>query len=376
MTTRILQYSYGGEHPSGIDSYLLSAYRGVDRRRVQFDFLYRYGCPLSPQQRAEVEALGARVFALDVEEHRHPVLRQWQELVRLWRFFRRYRYGVVEINMTALFMILSAATLARAHGVRRVIVHAHDALPHEARAKRVLKTLFRPVLDLVATDFWACSAGAAAYLFGARRARSGAWELVVNGIETARFAYDAQARGRVRSELGLTDQLLVGIVGRMTPQKNHLFALDIIAEARRSGRDVRLLVVGDGPLRPRIDARIAELDLIDAVILAGVRQDMPAVLSAMDVLLQPSLHEGFPVVGLEAQANGLPCVVSDAWPGESDLTGTMTICKLAAAPASWWHAMDSLKHPPRDAAHHAVAARRYTASGTASTLGELYARWM
>lgn len=376
MAVRILQYSYGGEQPSGIDSYLLDAYRGLDRSRFQFDFLYRYGCPLTAAQRAEVEAAGARVMTLDVAEHRHPVIRQLQEAVRLWRFFRKHDYDVVEINMTALFMILTAALIARAHGTRVRIAHAHDALPDEHRGKRLLKTLFRPLLDMAVTDRWACSAGAARYLFGARRAGRGVWELVVNGIDTARFAFDPVARDRVRTEFGLTDELCVGIVGRMTPQKNHLFALDVIAEVRRQRRAVRLLVVGDGPLRTRLQDRVAELCLEDAVIFAGVRADMPAVLSGMDVLLAPSLHEGFPIIGLEAQASGLPCIVSEAYPREANIIGAMTFLPLVAGPAAWTrHLTERLTPVSREAAHTKVTETGVDSADTAAALDAAYERF-
>lgn len=372
MTTRILQYSYGGEQPSGIDSYVLEAYRRLDRSQVQFDLLYRYGCPLSARQRADVEALGGRVYALDIDESLHPLARQAQEVVRLWQFFRKHRYSVVEINMTALFMILTAGLLARLHGTRIRIAHAHDALPDEARRKRAIKAIFRPLLGVAATDHWACSAGAARYLFGPRRVRRGDWKLVRNGVDTARFAFDPAARLRVRAEIGLTDELCVGIVGRMTPQKNHLFALDVLAEMRRTAPDAHLLVVGDGPLQAQIRDRVAELGLSDAVILTGVRADVPELLSAMDALLAPSVHEGFPVIGLEAQASGLPCLVSQAFPSESAVTEALTVIPLAAGPRSWARTLGKIPGTNRTAGARRVQAAGYDVGTTATRLQALY----
>ena len=146
--------------------------------------------------------------------------------------------------------------------------------------------------------------------------------ILPNAIESERFAFDAGERAAVRREFGIQQNtFVVGHVGRFMKQKNHTGLLRIFQSLRQERPDAVLLLVGEGELESKIRQLVREAGLEDLVIFAGVRSDMDRVYSVMDVFCLPSLYEGFPVVLLEAQANGLPVVCSEHVSPEVCLTG-------------------------------------------------------
>jgi glycosyltransferase involved in cell wall biosynthesis len=369
----VLQYTYGGKFISGIDTYLLEAYRAIDRDKVQFDFLFRYENPFRGLPK-ELELLGARVYELNISEREHVLLRQLRETRRLWRFFRRHQYPIVEINMTSLFMILQAAAIARVFGSRVRIVHSHAATTSEPRVKRILKAAFTPLLDLVGTEFWSCSSeGTAQYLFTRRTLATGSYSVVRNGIDTTRFSFDTASRERLRYDLGLGDALCVAQIGRLVPEKNPRFTLRVFRDLLRLRPDARLLMVGDGVEFDALRHLATRLNLDAYVTFTGARMDVAEIMQAVDVVIAPSFSEGFPVACLESQAAGLPCLVSDAFPREVDVTGFVTFMSLHASTSEWAATAAQLRNDDR-----ASGAERVRAAGfdRRTTADELLVRYL
>lgn len=371
---RVLQYTYGGDGVSGIDTYLLETYRALNHEAVQFDFVFRYGVPYSPDVVAELLSMGATVRSLDIEEHLPAWRRQVLEVIRFPAVLRALRPSILEINMTATFMCIAAAGLAALTGVRERIIHAHDAKPAESRFKRALKRSVTPVLNLLATERWACSSLAARYLYGDRIFSSGRWTLIKNSTSAERFRFNQEGRDRVRSEFSVpSNALLIGVVGRLSPQKNHALASAIIARLD-SRVQPRALYVGSGELEHEVRRQISELNLNETVALAGRREDMADVFSALDVLLAPSLHEGFPIVAIEAQAAGLPLVVSPAFPPEADITGATKVVAIDAPITSWTDAIESHARKVRVGSPEIVTSSGYDSSSAALDVAGRYLR--
>lgn len=330
---RVLQYTYGGGQISGIDTYLLEVYRAIDKQVVQFDFLFRYRVPYPPEVVHELESMGARVFELGVNEKARPIRRQWQEIRALRHFMKGTHYPVVEINMTALFMCLSM--LLSAIGVPGRIVHAHDSVPCESTFKTVLKRAFTPLLNWLATSRWACSRGAAEYLFSRRIVRDGRWSLIPNAIDARRFAFDPRVREEVRQSWGVGDSVCVGMVARFTRQKNHQAGVNAFASALTLDPNLWLILVGDGELRSDVESQVAAMGLADRVRFLGERLDVPEVLCGLDLIIAPSRHEGYPITALEAQASGLPLIASEAFPPEADVSGKVIFMPAHASTREW-----------------------------------------
>jgi glycosyltransferase involved in cell wall biosynthesis len=227
--------------------------------------------------------------------------------------FQRLGADVVHTNSSKAGIVGRLA--ARRAGVGRVIHTVHGWPFHDqqrAPVSAMWKTLERraaPLANLLVvvaeTDR---DKGLAAGI-----GRPEQYVTVRSGLELGRYGPDAAARRQVRAELGWSpEQLVVGAVNRLSPQKDPCTLVRAAAQALRHRRDARLLVVGDGPLRAEVEALVAELGIGDQVVLTGLRHDVPRLLTAMDVFVSASRWEGLPRTVLQAMATGVPVVATDA----------------------------------------------------------------
>ncbi len=180
---------------------------------------------------------------------------------------------------------------------------------------------------------------AARYTFGHKVYEAGRVAILHNGVDVPYFAYHEAAAVEVRQALGLDGKYVVGHIGRFSKQKNHGFLLEIFAEIAKKREDAALLLVGGGELEADIRRRVESLGIADRVVFAGVRSDVPAVLSAMDTFLFPSFYEGMPNTVIEAQANGLRCTVSDTITRGANITSGVQYLSLDMTAEQWAQAV-------------------------------------
>ena len=330
MPIRILHIvTYMGR--GGLETMLMNYYRAIDRAKVQFDFLTHRDFRADYDD--EIEALGGKIYRLP---NLNPFSRSY--LGALDRFFREHpEYRIVHSHLDCMSAIPLKA--AKKHGVPVRIGHAHNSnQPRDA--KYLLKLFYKRMIAGQATQLFACSEEAGRWMFG-----NADFRVLNNAIDAGKYAFDADIRSTVRHELGLpADALVVGHVGRFDPQKNHRFLVEIF---EKMPEDARLLLVGDGVLRPDVEQQAEALGIRDRVLFTGVRTDVDRLLQAMDVFLMPSLFEGLPVSIVEAQAAGLPCLISDKVPIECKKTDLVTQIPLDASPAEWTKAVVSAAKTPR-----------------------------
>ena len=301
----------GGLDAGGIETFLMSVYRQIDRSRVQFDFL------VSKDERYfysdEIESLGGRV--LPVPQSRHHPKATHDRLVDL---YRDENVKIVHQHLGAL-MTLMPLVSARDAGVPTRILHSHNAFREPIIGRDRVEAAIHAInahRTGVATEKFACSADAATY-FGFDR-HGGMWRYVPNGVDVERFSFDEEKRASARAELELSEStFLVGNIGRFAPQKNQIFLLRSFAKVVQRCPDAKLLLVGAGPLEGEIHAEVQKLGLTDRVIFLKNRYDTERLYAAMDVFAFPSIYEGLGIVLVEAQASGLPCVISERIPREA-----------------------------------------------------------
>ncbi len=304
-----------------------------------------------------------------------------RDLLRNGRLFRRMLaerpYDVLHLN---IFHGLSMrfAAMARRAGVPARIVHSHGAGLRKSgtRALKLLlhrcgKALWAPA----ATDFWACSLPAAAFLFPKTVVSSGRFRRIPDGIDTERFRFRPRDRQSVRQELGLEGCFTVGFVGRLSPEKNPLFLLSVLARLSERCENARLLVAGDGELRLRMEGDAKALGLDRKVCFTGASSHVERLLSAMDVFLFPSLMEGLGIAAVEAQASGLPVVCSDRVPEEAKVTEEFYPLSLEDGPERWAETILSLP-PAEDRSRAADRVRQagFDVSDTAGLVRTAYMR--
>lgn len=291
----------------GAETLIMNLFRNIDRSKVQFDFLT---CREGVFDR-EIKELGGTI-------HRIPYINEvghFSYIKSLNHFFSKHNdYTIVHSHLNKMSGLVVRA--AKKVGIPYCISHSHNTGGEGgilAKGYKWYSGLFIPSNS----DYtFACSQAAAKWLFGKK---SNEATLLNNGIEPEMFVYSPEVRMMKRKELGISDQLVIGHVGRFNKQKNHKFLIEVFAEFVKRRPESTLLLCGDGVLRKDIEKRVKELNLEEKVKFLGVRSDIHQLLQAFDVFLFPSLHEGLPVTLIEAQAAGIPCFISDEITNEVDM---------------------------------------------------------
>ncbi len=246
-------------------------------------------------------------------------------------------YDGVYIHGNSTMMILESLPAKRGHA-RRVITHCHNARSHVSPVRAFLKPFFNVTVDVKI----ACSAQAA-WVYNKRRV-----EVITNGVELDRFRFDPEARARTRRELDCEDALLVGHVGRFSEQKNHKKLIEIFAELHAIEPKARLLLLGEGELEEEVRQQVASLRLTGEVCFLGARSEVRDYYQAMDLMLLPSRYEGLCLVAIEAQAAGLPILLSDRVSPETLATESAAALPLEEEAKIWAQKALALPRERRD----------------------------
>lgn len=313
----------------GVEGLLYNYYMAMDRSRIAFDFIVH-------QPAGMVESLLAsedsRVF------HLPRFRRIFANFFQTRRVIKQGGYRIVHVHHTAkCFVQLLAAWTC---GVKVRIAHSHDCLfLHGFRRWRF--KCYAWLTTRLATDCFSCGVRAGRFVFGSR-VRSPAFRLVHNAIHLSRFAFDPRRREAVRERFHLANCFVLVNVGRFALQKNHKRLVDVFAQVQNRVPQARLLLLGEGELKEEIQAQVERLGLSDKVLFVGKTADVASFLHAADVFVLPSFHEGFPIVLVEAQAAGLPCVASQTVTDEANLAGLVRYVPLDAPDRTWSEAICSM----------------------------------
>jgi glycosyltransferase involved in cell wall biosynthesis len=330
-SVRIL-HVVGGMIRGGIETWLMHILRHIDRDRFQMDFLVHTDQTCAYDE--EIRSFGSRVISC-------PHLSQpWTYASHLKRILREYGpYDIIHSHVHNFNGYI--LYIARAAGVPIRIAHSHTDLS----SKETRIGLYR-YLYLALSKHWIThhatfgiggSQKTAANLFGANWEKDPRWQILHYGIDLNLLENEID-RSAIRTQLGIpADAFVIGHVGRFVEVKNHGFLVKIAAEVARREPNMRLLLVGDGSLRPDIQQQVIQEGLTDQVIFTGVRSDVAQLmLGAMNTFILPSLYEGLPLVLLEAQAAGLPCLFSDIITKEVEIVKPLVQSLSLSQPASDW----------------------------------------
>lgn len=349
----------------GAETLLMHLYRGMDREKVQFDFLVNVFGDMFYER--EIASLGGRIY-------RMPFLTKTTPPVyahALTKFFKEHPYRIVHSHLeTTTGIILGAAKRA---GVPVRIAHSHNSrftrVGPAAWPENLFKAWCRSRIVPNATRLFGCSPEANRWLFGKHAGES---TLLNNGIDVAACAFNAQTRDEKRRELGLGDALTFGHVGRFNDQKNHVFLVEAFAQYHASHPDSRLLLVGEGVLQLQIERQTRDAGIADSVSFLGLRSDVPELLQAMDCFLLPSRFEGLPLAMVEAQAAGLVCLCADTVSPQTDL-GACAFSFLPLRVADWVDAMARVApEPDRTKSAAIVVSRGFDSRTQAENMQAFY----
>ncbi len=325
----------GSMNRGGIETWLMHVLRNIDRNLFQIDFMVHALEPCDYDD--EIRSFGCRIIASPYLPH--PSRLWWTYAANFQQVLQQYgAYDVVHSHVH--YFDGQILRIAHQAGVPIRISHSHNdtsTISQGGWKKRFYSVLMKSWISNYATVGLACSQQAAVDLFGQHWQSDRRWQILYCGLDMSLFQEPVDPV-RVRSELGIRqDAFVIGHVGRFEPQKNHHFLIEIVAEIARRESKICLLLVGDGSLRSPIEQELAKLGLTDKVVLTGVRPDVPRImLGAMDVFVFPSLYEGLGLVLIEAQAAGLPCVISDVVPEAADVVKPLLHrLSLSQSPIEW-----------------------------------------
>lgn len=309
----------------GTESMLMTYYRHINRQKYQFDFVVHTMDKCDFED--EIKMLGGNILRVP----RLNMLNIWQYCKAWQKLFESHpEYKIIHIHHFLVAGII--LPIAAKYGFPVRIVHSHNTKPPIFLLKEKVMWLFHRNIIKYATSYLACGQDAGHYLFGNK-----SFLVLRNSIDTKKYKYNEIDRRKRREEFGFElNDLVIGHIGSFrTRQKNHDFLIDVFAEIAKKVPNARLLLIGAGDLKDEIINKVHSLNLDGKCVFAGVRSDIPALLSCMDVFLFPSLFEGLSVVLIEAQASGLPCVVSSVLSSETKLIDIFIQVKLNDSAQKW-----------------------------------------
>lgn len=310
---RVLYIAEALQKNSGVASVIMNYIENIDSTRIKVDLLTYKGGDFSLEE--EIRSYGSNIFYM-------PELSLFNVsgfIKALKSFFSNNPYDIVHSHFNQVdYFVFS---IAKKNGVKYTISHSHNVRLSDSRVKAIRNRIMCMPIPAMADVWAACSEEAGKCLYGKGYVTNKKSLLIRNGVNCEKYVFNPSKRKHYRELFGMSDdKIVLGHVGGFRQQKNHKQLIDIFESLHISNPQYNLVLVGDGELRNTIEKYVEEKKLTDSVLFLGTRSDVSEILNAFDIFILPSLYEGLPVVGIEAQANGLKCVFSDEITKEADLT--------------------------------------------------------
>lgn len=310
----------------GAETFMMKLYHSIDKSKYQMDFCLTDNNPGYYDN--EIKFMGGRIFyTVKKTDNLYKCLKGIKNIVKT----KKYDY-VLRVSAQSLSVLDLMA--AKAGGAKRLVFRSTNA-GVENKKEMLLNKMFFFLPRLVPDVKIAPSTEAAEFMFGKNCVTNGKAIILNNAVNIDIYSFNPKSRIKLRNEINAGDGLLIGHIGRFSKQKNHIFLIEIFKEILKRDSSAHLVLVGTGELKDEIAAKAIELECIDRIVFLGVRNDIPDILSAIDIIVFPSLYEGLPNTIIEAQATGLRCILSDVISHEVDLTGDIKFLSLNS-PASEW----------------------------------------
>lgn len=355
----------GSTNMGGAQMFILNLLQNMDLDRFQVDFAVSF------EEREggigdELQSMGCHIYKLPYFKvyNYHHVSVTWHS------FLEEHHYDIVHGHSTnSAFIYLK---IAKKMGCV-TIAHCHSAGFRGNMMQRLFKTYFSKKIRWVADYWFACSDIAAEHLYGKDYRHYKNYYNIPNAINAESYLYNEETAKRIRNGIGIgNDTFLCGHVGSFSGPKNHIFLLSVFNEVLKRRPDAKLVCCGEGYLMRQIKEKAEALGLMDKVIFAGVVRNCNEYMMAMDVMIFPSLFEGFPMAVIEAEATGLPIVISDVITKEVDLTDGVWRMSLSESPTEWARVACGLKIASRKEYNSIIGNSEYNMRTNARTVTSLY----
>lgn len=300
----------------GLTTVAMNYFRAMDKEGLIIDFASSNNPPQSLLD--ELKNCGSRYIKLPERGH------VFRYQFKLYKVLKKYQVVHIHGNSATMALELFPAVIRK---IPNRIVHCHTTHPGAIKLNKICSLVFKRMY----TSAIACSEESGNWIFGERK-----FLVLNNAIDVKKYEFIEENRKKIRDKYEILEgDILVGNISKINNQKNHPFIVDIFYEMLKLSANVRLILVGDGPLRSNVEQKVKQLGLAPKVIFIGMSECSEIYLSAMDYFLLPSLWEGLPLSLVEAQANGLKCFASDVVTKQSNVTGRVEYISLKTEPERW-----------------------------------------
>lgn len=327
----IIEYGALTKSYGGIESYIRNQINELSGENIHFDFLV----PNEPEKLAYEDFLtrkGCNIYRTYRRWHDAPI----GHLIDLYKFFKIHRgkYCIAVGNYLD-FQNINFLIMAKIFGMKTV-AHAHSSGAYRSFVKKLLVKLNRILATYFVDTMFSCSYEAARWMYGSTILKRKKLVIIKNKIEVEKFIYSEQARVKIRLQNNIpTNAIVLGHTGRLSIGKNHSFMMDVFAEFKKKYNNSYLIFVGDGDMADELKEKANKMEIGDSILFAGRQNNIGEWLSAMDIFLFPSDHEGLPLSVIEAQTSGLKCILSECIPKETILTDLCSVLSLNMGAAYW-----------------------------------------
>lgn len=345
----------------GAETMIMNHYRAIDKEKIQFDFLVHRSHRGAYYD--EIEKMGGQIY-------RAFPIRPWsyhKYFKFLNTFFKLNHHKYIAVHSHIQENSGFPLKYAQKYGIACRIAHSHIA-DLGIDYKYLFRLFGKIFVKKYATEKFTCGKDAGIFLYG----KHNDFTVFNNAIDSEKFKYNSESRTQIRHKLGLENKYVIGHVGRFGAQKNHTFLIDVFNEILSREKNSILVLVGDGPLRFAMEDKAKKLQINDKVLFLGLRSDIPELLQAFDVFLFPSLFEGLPVSIIEAQAAGLPCILSDTIDNKTAITPNVKFVSLSADIQTWVETLLSFKNFVRQDTSEYIIKANYDIHNNAKWLEEFY----
>lgn len=325
MKMRRVLHVIGKMDRAGAETFIMNVYRSINRQKVQFDFMVF--TDETADYDGEIRSLGGNIYHMPIfKGYNYFYLNHCFKV-----FFKNHPYEIVHAHIGSLApLYLKQAKKQGAY----TIVHSHATKSNRFWNRRIYYLLSHRVI-YIADYFMACSLQAGNDRFGHKIVKQDNFSVINNGIDVEKYKYSITRHETMKRLFNMSDKTIFGHVGRFSQAKNHKFLIDVFYEIQKKLENAVLVLVGRGPLEKEIRQYVIDKGLKNKVFFEGIREDVPDLMNLFDAFIFPSFHEGLGIVGIEAQAAGLPCFFSEGIVKEAIITDDVEVYSLEV-PASVW----------------------------------------
>lgn len=325
------------ENPGGVESVIMNYVRNFNKKLIQCDFLSNTMSKIAYED--ELLRNGCKVFHFPPRKNNPLKFRKNMD-----DFFRVHssNYNCIWVNVCSLANI-DYIKYAKKYGISKRIIHSHNSQNMDTKIRLCLHKINKKKIAEYATDFWACSKGSACWFYEKDIEKK--CTIINNAIDLDKYSFDSSKRNKLREEMGIESEYVIGNIGRLHFQKNQTFAIDVFACLKKLIPDSTLILVGQGEDEKQLKEKAKSLGIKDSVLFVGIQKDIQMWLSAFDCFLFPSLFEGLSVSALEAQANGVPTIASNGViPEEIKMNSNFVFFNLNNTDKKWAEKIIEIKN--------------------------------